>query len=319
MRSRVHCRIFVEAKTDARAPIIDPARGKQYLLAPVSWSPDIDLAYKAASDAFSSWRRATPAERSLALFRVAEALEARGEEFIEAESRNTGKPLRWLRTLEFPMILDHLRYFATLARSASGIAMGEYISGFESGVRREPVGVCGQITPWNYPLLMAIWKVGAALAAGNTVVLKPSETTPVTTVMLAELGAEYLPPGVLNVVVGDRSTGAALVEHPRPDLISITGSTRAGRDVAAVGGGDLKRVHLELGGKAPVLVFADVDLQAAADPLPKRRSATQGRIAPPPPGCSSSGARPPNSSARSSSARSRRGMGSRMRTWTTGR
>jgi betaine-aldehyde dehydrogenase len=162
------------------------------------------------------------------------------------------------------MILDHLRYFATLARSASGIAMGEYISGYESGVRREPVGVCGQITPWNYPLLMAIWKVGAALAAGNTVVLKPSETTPVTTVMLAELGAEYLPPGVLNVVVGDRSTGAALVEHPCPDLISITGSTRAGRDVAAVGGGDLKRVHLELGGKAPVLVFADVDLEAVA-------------------------------------------------------
>jgi len=255
---------FAEARTDATAPIIDPARGEQYLAAPVSWSPDIDLAYKAASDAFGSWRRATPAERSLALFRTADALEARSEEFIEAESRNTGKPLEWMRTLEFPMILDHLRYFATLARSAPGIAAGEYLSGYESAVRREPVGVCGQITPWNYPLLMAIWKVGAALAAGNTVVLKPSETTPVTTVMLAELAAGYLPPGVLNVVVGDRSTGAALVEHPCPDLISITGSTRAGRDVAAVGGGGLKRVHLELGGKAPVLVFADVDLQAAA-------------------------------------------------------
>jgi betaine-aldehyde dehydrogenase len=195
---------------------------------------------------------------------MADALETRSEEFIEAESRNTGKPLQWMRALEFPMILDHLRYFATLARSAPGIATGEYLSGYESAVRREPVGVCGQITPWNYPLLMAIWKVGAALAAGNTVVLKPSETTPVTTVMLAEAAAEYLPPGVLNVVVGDRSTGVALVEHPCPDLISITGSTRAGRDVAAVGGGGLKRIHLELGGKAPVLVFADVDLQAAA-------------------------------------------------------
>jgi betaine-aldehyde dehydrogenase len=255
---------FTEARTDATAPIVDPARGEQYLVAPVSGVPDIDLACQAAASAFSSWRQVTPAERSLALSRIADALEARSDEFIEAESRNTGKPLTWMSTLEFPMILDHLRYFATLARTAPGVAMGEYISGYESAVRREPVGVCGQITPWNYPLLMAVWKVGSALAAGNTVVLKPSETTPVTTVMLAEAASGQLPPGVLNVVVGDRGTGAALVQHSRPDLISITGSTRAGRDVAAVGGGALKRVHLELGGKAPALVFADGDLAATA-------------------------------------------------------
>ena len=157
-----------------------------------------------------------------------------------------------MREVEFPLILNHLRYFATLARTAPGLSMGEYMSGYDSGVRREPVGVCAQVTPWNYPLLMAVWKLGPALAAGNTIVLKPSETTPVTTTMTAEIAAEYLPPGVLNVIVGDRVTGK----------VPITGSVRAGMEVAAAAAADLKRVHLELGGKAPVLVFPDVDLQS---------------------------------------------------------
>jgi betaine-aldehyde dehydrogenase len=243
-------------------PVVNPCTGQQYLAAPRSESRDVDVACSAAAAAFPAWRRTTPSERSLALFRIADDLEGRAEEFICAESQNTGKPLRWMREVEFPLILNHLRYFATLARTAPGLSMGEYMSGYDSGVRREPVGVCAQVTPWNYPLLMAVWKLGPALAAGNTIVLKPSETTPVTTTMTAEIAAEYLPPGVLNVIVGDRVTGKVLVAHPRPDLVSITGSVRAGMEVAAAAAADLKRVHLELGGKAPVLVFPDVDLQS---------------------------------------------------------
>jgi betaine-aldehyde dehydrogenase len=244
-------------------PIIDPSTAEPYLTAPCSGPRDVDLACQAAGDAFESWKRTNPSQRSLLLFRVADALEAKAEEFIAAESRNTGKPLLWMRNEEFPMVLDHIRFAAAMARSLTGLSDGEYVTGYQSSVRREPVGVCGQVTPWNYPLLMAVWKFGPALAAGNTVVLKPSDTTPVTTVMAAAIMAEHLPPGVFNVVIGDRETGRALVAHPRPDLISVTGSVRAGKEVAAAAASSLKRVHLELGGKAPVLVFADVDLPHA--------------------------------------------------------
>ena len=242
--------------------VVDPSTGAPYLLAPSSTAADVDDACRAAAEAFTTWKRTTPAERSMAIFRFADALEARAEEFVAAECRNTGKPARWMREEEFPQVLDHLRYMATIARNLTGLASASYLTGYDSAVRREPVGVCGQVAPWNYPLLMAVWKFGPALAAGNTVVLKPSDSTPVTTSMLGSIAAEVLPPGVFNVVVGDRDTGRALVEHPIPALISVTGSVRAGMEVSASAAADLKRVHLELGGKAPVVVFGDVDLDA---------------------------------------------------------
>jgi betaine-aldehyde dehydrogenase len=243
--------------------VVDPSTGQVYEQAPRSGPEDVDAACRAAAAAFASWRRTTPAERSLAIFRLADALEARAEEFVVAESRNTGKPRRWMREEEFPMLVDHLRYMATLARTLTGLATASYATGYDSSVRREPVGVCGQVAPWNYPLMMAVWKFGPALAAGNTVVLKPSDTTPVTTSMLGSIAAEHLPPGVLNIVLGDRDTGRALVDHPVPALISVTGSTRAGMEVSRAAATDLKRVHLELGGKAPVVVFGDADLDDA--------------------------------------------------------
>jgi betaine-aldehyde dehydrogenase len=244
--------------------VVDPSTGTPYLQSPRSTPEDVDAACRAAADAFTLWKRTTPAERSLAIFRFADALEARAKEFVAAECRNTGKPSRWMRDEEFPQVLDHLRYMATIARNLTGLASASYLTGYDSAVRREPVGVCGQVAPWNYPLLMAVWKFGPALAAGNTVVLKPSDTTPVTTSMLGSIAAEVLPPGVLNVILGDRDTGRALVEHPIPALISVTGSVRAGMEVSASAAVDLKRVHLELGGKAPVVVFGDVDLDAVA-------------------------------------------------------
>jgi betaine-aldehyde dehydrogenase len=244
--------------------VVDPSTGTPYLLAPNSTAADVDDACRSAAEAFTTWKRTTPAERSMAIFRFADALEARAEEFVAAECRNTGKPTRWMREEEFPQVLDHLRYMATIARNLTGLASASYLTGYDSAVRREPVGVCGQVAPWNYPLLMAVWKFGPALAAGNTVVLKPSDSTPVTTSMLGSIAAEVLPPGVFNVVVGDRDTGRALVEHPTPALISVTGSVRAGMEVSVSAAADLKRVHLELGGKAPVVVFGDVDLDAVA-------------------------------------------------------
>jgi betaine-aldehyde dehydrogenase len=250
-----------DPRSSATTPVIDPTIGVEYLAAPVSGPDDVDAACRAAHEAFDGWRWATPAERSLALFRIADELEARADEFILAEARNTGKPLSFLRAEEFPMALDNLRYFATLARNLPGISTGQYVRGFDSTLRREPVGVCGCVTPWNYPLAMAVWKVGPALAAGNTVVLKPSDTTPVTTAMFAEIVGAHLPPGVFNVIVGDRDTGRALVSHPLTDLITVTGSVRAGTEIAASAATDLKRIQLELGGKAPVLVFADCDLE----------------------------------------------------------
>jgi betaine-aldehyde dehydrogenase len=201
------------------------------------------------------------------LLRLADALDARAEDLIEAEGRNTGKPLALTRSEEIPPMLDQIRFFAGAARVLEGRAAGEYMAGHTSWIRREPIGVVAQVTPWNYPLMMAVWKIGPALAAGNTVVLKPSDTTPVTTLMLAEIAGEIFPPGVLNVICGDRDTGRALVTHPVPQLVAITGSVRAGREVAAAAANDLKRVHLELGGKAPVLIFDDVDVAKAAEAI----------------------------------------------------
>jgi betaine-aldehyde dehydrogenase len=256
------------AATDGRTtPVIDPSTGEAYAEAPLSGPTDVDLACRAAEAAFGRWRDTTPSERSLMLWKLAAAVEARAEDFIAAEGRNTGKPLAVTRAEEVPPMLDQIRFFAGAARILEGRSAGEYMAGHTSWVRREPIGVVAQVTPWNYPMMMAVWKIGPALAAGNTVVLKPSDTTPVTTIMLAELAAEILPPGVLNVICGDRDTGRALIGHPVPQLVAITGSVRAGREVATTAAVDLKRVHLELGGKAPVLVFDDADVEKAAEAI----------------------------------------------------
>ncbi|HYZ57835.1 MAG TPA: aminobutyraldehyde dehydrogenase [Streptosporangiaceae bacterium] len=256
---------FADTRDDRTSDVIDPSTGEAYAQAPVSGAEDVDAALRAAADAFGTWRDATPAERSLALLKIADAVEARGEELVAAECRNTGKPVALTMSEELPPVVDQLRFFAGAARLLEGRSAGEYMRDHTSFVRREPIGVCAQVTPWNYPLMMAIWKIAPALAAGNTIVLKPSDTTPVSTVMLAELAAEFLPPGVFNVICGDRDTGRALVAHEIPQMVSITGSVRAGREVAQAAAADLKRVHLELGGKAPVVVFDDADVAAAAE------------------------------------------------------
>jgi betaine-aldehyde dehydrogenase len=256
---------WVDAKDGRTQPIIDPSTGAPYADAPVSGAADLDAAFGAASTAWERWRDATPSERSLALLRLADRLEERAEDFVAAECRNTGKPVALTRDEEIPPSLDQIRFFAGAARMLDGRSAGEYLAGHTSYIRREPIGVCAQVTPWNYPMMMAIWKVMPAIAAGNTVVIKPSDTTPVTTLMLAELAAEVLPAGVLNVVCGDRDTGRALVSHPTPQMVSVTGSVRAGKEVAVAAAADLKKVHLELGGKAPVIVFDDVDPASVAE------------------------------------------------------
>jgi betaine-aldehyde dehydrogenase len=253
-----------DSSTGTTAPIIDPSTGHEFARAPVSDKSDVDLACRTARRAFESWRETTPSERSLALIRVADAIESKAEEFVQAESQNTGKPVELTMSEEIPPMVDQIRFFAGAARCLEGRAAGEYMAGFTSFVRREPVGVCAQVTPWNYPMMMAVWKWAPAIAAGNTVVLKPSDTTPVTTLMMAEIMAEHLPAGVFNVICGDRETGATLISHEIPDMASITGSVRAGMEVAKSAAMDLKRVHLELGGKAPVIVFDDADLDEAA-------------------------------------------------------
>lgn len=248
-----------------RLDLIDPATEEVYGELPISDASDVDAAYAAASAAFPIWRDTTPAERQLALFRIADGMEARAEEFADLESQDTGKPRASLVADEIVQSIDQLRFFAGAARSLEGRAAGEYLAGHTSYVRREPVGVIGQVTPWNYPLNMAVWKIGPALAAGNTVVLKPAESTPLTTLLLAEIVALHTPAGTLNVVLGDRDTGVALVEHPVPQMVAITGSVRAGMAVARSAAADVKRVHLELGGKAPAVVFPDADLGKAVD------------------------------------------------------
>ncbi len=248
-------------------PVINPVTGEEYARAPLSTSPDVDSACRAALTAFPEWRDATPSERSLALLRLADALEVNAEEFARIEVENTGKPYGLTLSDELPPAIDQIRFFAGAARHLQGLSTGEYMTDHTSMIRREPVGVCAQVTPWNYPLMMAVWKFAPALAAGNTVVLKPSDTTPVSTLRLAELAAEFLPPGVLNVISGDRDTGRALVSHEIPRMVSVTGSLRAGKEVASAASSDLKRVHLELGGKAPVLVFDDADIDKASEAI----------------------------------------------------
>jgi betaine-aldehyde dehydrogenase len=244
--------------------LVNPATGEVFAQAPLSGKADIDRAFEVAERAFESWRDSTPSQRQLALLKLADAVEERAEELVRAESENTGKPIGLTMEEEIPAMVDQIRFFAGAARVLEGKSAGEYMEGMTSFIRREPVGVCAQVTPWNYPMMMAVWKFAPAIAAGNTVVLKPSDTTPVTTVMLAEIAAQFLPEGVFNVVCGDRDTGRALVEHPTPQMVSVTGSVRAGMEVAGAAAKDLKRTHLELGGKAPVIVFDDADLEAAA-------------------------------------------------------
>jgi betaine-aldehyde dehydrogenase len=255
----------VDAADGRTTEVIDPSTGEAYATAALSGEADVDAAFKSAERAFESWRDTTPSERQRALLRIADAIEERADELVAVESQNTGKPRQLTADEELPPMCDQIRFFAGAARVLEGRSAGEYMSGFTSFIRREPVGVCGAVTPWNYPAMMAVWKWAPALAAGNTMVLKPSDTTPASTAWMAELMAELLPPGVFNVVCGDRDTGAALVSHPSPQMVSITGSVRAGMAVAKSAADDVKRVHLELGGKAPVIVFDDADLALAAE------------------------------------------------------
>ncbi|MEV8638644.1 aminobutyraldehyde dehydrogenase [Streptosporangium sp. NPDC051023] len=259
---------LVDARSGRFSDVIDPCTGEAYLQAPVSGPEDVDAAYAAAAAAFESWSQTTPGERANLLLKVADEIDARAEELNEAECLNTGKPRARMAEDETPVAADHFRFFAGAARTLEGPTSGEFLADHTSVIRHEPIGVVGQVTPWNYPMMMAIWKIAPALAAGNTVVLKPSDTTPVSTVKLAEIIGEILPKGVFNVVVGDRETGALVVGHPTAQMVAITGSVGAGMAVARSAADDLKRVHLELGGKAPVVVFDDVkDLKAAAEAI----------------------------------------------------
>jgi betaine-aldehyde dehydrogenase len=258
---------WVDAVDGATTDIIDPTTGEAYATAVLSGDADIDAAMSAAAAAFESWRNTTPAERSLAMLKLADAMEARGDEIMHLECENTGKPYEVHRDEEMGPAVDNVRFFAGAARHLEGKSAGEYMAGMTSFVRREPIGVCAQVAPWNYPMMMAVWKFAPAIAAGNTVVLKPSDTTPATTGLLAEIAAEFLPPGVFNVVNGDRDTGRRMVDHDVPAMVSVTGSVRAGMQVAEAASRTLKKVHLELGGKAPVVVFDDADIAKAAEDI----------------------------------------------------
>jgi len=254
-----------EGQTEA---VLNPATGQTIANAPLSTKEDVDRAVAAARTAFESWSQTTPMERSNALLKLADALEERAEEIGRLEATNAGKPLQAFMDDEVPALVDNLRFFAGAARNLEGKAAGEYLDGYTSWIRREPVGVVGQIAPWNYPLMMAIWKIGPALATGNTIVLKPAETTPLTTLLLGEVAAEFFPKGVLNVIGGHGDpAGQALVTHPDVDMVSLTGSVETGKWIARAAADSLKRVHLELGGKAPVVVFDDADMETALETI----------------------------------------------------
>lgn len=264
--------IIGDKRVDPQGPdldLVDPSTGKVFGTAGISSAEDVDRACAAAAEAFESWKNTTPSERQNALLKIADIIDKHGHELVELEGENTGKPSAVTAAEEIPAMVDQIRFFAGAARCLEGLSTGEYMSGYTSMIRREPVGVIGQVAPWNYPMMMAVWKFAPAIAAGNTIVLKPSDTTPVTTARIAELIQEYdaLPPGVFNVVVGDRDTGASLIAHPTPAMVSITGSVGAGIAVAKTAADTVKRVHLELGGKAPVVIFDDVDVAAAAETL----------------------------------------------------
>lgn len=257
----------VDASDGATTDLVNPSTGEVFASAALSGPADVDAACNAAHSAFETWRDTTPGERQHALLQIADAIDARADDFVKAESENTGKPWGLTTSEEIPPMVDQIRFFAGAARLLEGRATAEYMANMTSMIRREPVGVCAQVAPWNYPMMMAVWKWAPAVAAGNTVVLKPSDTTPVTAVMMAELMAEFLPPGVVNVICGDRDTGRALVDHEIPQMVSVTGSVRAGMEVAQAAARTLKRCHLELGGKAPVVIFDDADVEAAAEAI----------------------------------------------------
>ena len=253
-----------ESRSGLVSEVINPSKGVAYATAQLSNAEDVDLACKAAESAFQEWKETTPAERQRALLKIADALESRAEEIVAIESENTGKPISQTLFNELPTMTDAIRFFAGAARNLEGKSAGEYMRGMTSFIRREPIGVCAAVTPWNMPMVMAVWKWAPAIASGNTVVLKPSDTTPASSIFMAEVMSEFLPAGVFNVVTGDRDTGRLLVDHKIPGMVSLTGSVRAGQEVAKSASSDLKRVHLELGGNAPVIVFADANLEVAA-------------------------------------------------------
>jgi acyl-CoA reductase-like NAD-dependent aldehyde dehydrogenase len=257
---------FVEGTKGEWRGVLNPATGEVIAEVPECSEEDVDGVVQAASRAFEGWFDTTPAERSEMLHRLADLLEEHAEELVLTESRNVGKPIASARS-EMPYIVDNLRFFAGAGRLLEGKSAGEYTRGYTSMIRREPVGVVGQIAPWNYPLMMAVWKIAPALAAGNTVVLKPSEQT-LTTIMMAELAADIFPGGVLNIITGDgEPVGASIVRHPGVDMVSLTGDVATGKAVAAAAAETLKRMHLELGGKAPVVVFDDADLEAVVESI----------------------------------------------------
>jgi betaine-aldehyde dehydrogenase len=258
---------LVDAAEGATEPVLNPATGQEIAQAPASGTQDVERAVGAARRAFETYSQTTPAQRQDVLLKLADVLEQHGDELAELESANAGKPLQSVKDDEIGAMVDNLRFFAGAARNMEGKPAGEYLEGYTSWVRREPVGVVGQVAPWNYPLLMAIWKIGPALATGNTIVLKPAPTTPVTTLRFAQLAADVLPKGVLNVVAGGNEAGAALVTHDDVDMVSLTGSVDTGKWIAEHAARTLKRVHLELGGKAPVVVFDDVDLETALETI----------------------------------------------------
>lgn len=275
-------RMFVNGElvpaADGRSEsLLDPSTERAIAEVPTGGEEDVERAVAAAERAFPAWSATTPGERSLALLKLADRLESQGEALAELEAANVGKPL-WLAKSEIPFIVDNLRFFAGAARCQEGKAAGEYLAGYTSFTRREPIGVVASIAPWNYPLMMAAWKIGPALAAGNTVVLKPAETTPLTSLRMAELAADLFPPGVLNVVTGHgEPVGAALVRHPKVAMVSLTGDVGTGKKIARAAAESLKRVHLELGGKAPVVVFDDADLEQLAGALKLAAFANSGQ------------------------------------------
>ena len=256
---------YVAPQSGQYVELINPATGEPFAEMPVSNAADVDAAVTSAAAAFTSWRRTTPSQRSRALQQIADILEANAERLVDVETENCGKITAVTMAEEIPPMIDQIRFFAGAARLLEGRGAAEYMEGMTSYVRREPIGVCAAVTPWNYPMMMAVWKWAPALAAGNTMVIKPGDSTPASTLVMAELMAQVLPAGVFNVVCGDRDTGRALVEHPTPAMASVTGSVRAGMQVAESASKTLKRVHLELGGKAPVVVFGDADIAAAAE------------------------------------------------------
>jgi betaine-aldehyde dehydrogenase len=250
--------------------VVNPATGEVIAEAPLSTKADVDRAVAAAKEAFDngSWATIPPNERARALLKMADLIEERGDEIADLESADAGKPRAAVMEDEVPVMADQLRFFAGAARCLEGRAAGEYMEGHTSFVRREPIGVIGQITPWNYPLMMMVWKIGPALAAGNTIVLKPAETTPVATLKFAEWCGEILPKGVFNVIGGHGDpAGATLVTHPDVEMVSLTGSPATGKWIAKAAADSLKRVHLELGGKAPVVIFDDADMAAAMETI----------------------------------------------------